>query len=198
MCMHHPIVPGRAPTDPVRVFYYGSDDTIEPVSYIVCLHGQVPERYELWRLNDCRICEVHPSARVWLLDNFREDNFKIFFFNLQRCRIPFIGLRLLIDSVEFICYADITSDDEVFISTLNLFVHKWGTNPNMIYPTVSNFTRRAYGPITTQNGFILRCNHKRLRLKRVERKRIALENHLARICQDIRDDVAANYASPPR
>ena len=33
--------------------------------------------------------------------------------------------------------------------------------------------------------------------KQVERKRIGLENHLARICQDIRDNVTANYACPP-
>ena len=67
----------------------------------------------------------------------------------------------------------------------------------MIYPTVSNFTRRVYDPITSQRGFVLRCNHERLRLKRVERKRIALENHLARIRQDIRDDIAANSACSP-
>ena len=91
-------------------------------------------------------------------------------------------------------HSDVTSDAKVVISTPNLLVHEWGTHPTMIYPTVSNFTRRAYVPITTQKGFCLRCNHERLRLKRVERKRIALENHLARICQDIRDDVAANYA----
>ena len=67
----------------------------------------------------------------------------------------------------------------------------------MIYPTVYIFTRRAYVPITTHKGFIFRCNHERLRLKRVERKLIALENHLSRIRQDIRDDVAANYSCSP-
>ena len=36
-----------------------------------------------------------------------------------------------------------------------------------------------------------------MKLKWVERKRIRLENHLARIRQDIRDDVAANYACSP-
>ena len=67
----------------------------------------------------------------------------------------------------------------------------------MIYPTVSNITWCAYGHITTQRGFVLRCNHKRLILKRVERKRIGIENHLARIHQDIRDNVAFNYACSP-
>ena len=54
-----------------------------------------------------------------------------------------------------------------------------------------------YNPITTQRGFFFLCNHKHLRLKRAERKHIGLENHLARIRQDIRDDVAANYACSP-
>ena len=67
----------------------------------------------------------------------------------------------------------------------------------MIYPTVSNITRRVYDPITTQRGLILKYNHKRLRLKMVERKRVALDNYLARICQDMRDDVAVNDAFTP-
>ena len=49
--MRHPIVPVPEPPDPVRVHYSGSDDSIYPVTYIVCLHGQVPARYELWSLN---------------------------------------------------------------------------------------------------------------------------------------------------
>ena len=78
--------------------------------------------------------------------------------------------------------------------TLQIFLFMIGVQyPTVINPTVSNFTRRAYDPITTQRGLVLRCNHERLRLKRVERKRIGLENHLARICQNICDDVAAIY-----
>ena len=42
-----------------------------------------------------------------------------------------------------------------------------------------------------------RCNHYRLRLKWVEGKRVALQDHLARVRQDMCDDVAANYASSP-
>ena len=67
----------------------------------------------------------------------------------------------------------------------------------MLWPTVSNFTRRAYVPITSQEGFRQRCNHKRLIIKWVEGKRVALEDHLAGFRQDMRDDVAVNYASPP-
>ena len=91
MRMRHPIVFVRAPPDPVQVFYSGSNDTIDPVSYIVCLHGQVPERSELLRLNDGGVCEVHPFARVRLLDDFRDDNFQTFFFDSWRFRILFIG-----------------------------------------------------------------------------------------------------------
>ena len=51
MYMCHPIVPGLAPPDPVRVLYSGSDYTIEQVPYIFCINGRVPEMYELWALN---------------------------------------------------------------------------------------------------------------------------------------------------
>ena len=41
--MCHPIAPGHAPPDPVRVFYSGSYDTIDQVPYIVSLNGRVPK-----------------------------------------------------------------------------------------------------------------------------------------------------------
>ena len=152
--------------------------------------------YELWGLNAQGVREVHPFARVRLFEIFREDTFKTFFFNLRISRIPFIGRRLLNNRVQFICFSHVTSDVEVVIYTPNLFVHNWGINPTMIYPTVSSIIRLAYDPITTQRGFVLRCNHERLRLKRVESKRIGLENHLSRIRQDICDDVLNNACSP--
>ena len=185
--MIHPIVSGRASPDPVRVLFSGSDDTIEQVPYILCLNGQVPERYELWSLNDSGVREIHPFAQVRLFDNFREDTCKNFFFNLVRCRIPFVDQRSLHNSVKFLRFVHVKFDSEVVIFNPNIFIHNWGTYPNMIYPTVSNITRRAYNPITTQRGFIFLCNHERLRLKRVD------ETHFARICQDIRDNIL-NYA----
>ena len=115
MRMRHPIVPGRAPPNPVQIFYSGSDDTIEQVPYIVSLHGWVPEMYKLWVLNAGGVREVHPFARVLLSNDFIEDTFKTFYFNSQRCRIPFIGRRLLNNSVEFIRFAHVTSDVEVVI-----------------------------------------------------------------------------------
>ena len=62
MRMLHPIVPVRGPHDSVWVFYYGSDHAINLVSYSVCLHGRVPERYELWSLNASVVHEVHLFA----------------------------------------------------------------------------------------------------------------------------------------
>ena len=64
MRIRHPIFPVRAPPDPVRVIYSGSDDTIEQVPHIFCINGRVPEMYELWALNAEGVREVHPFARV--------------------------------------------------------------------------------------------------------------------------------------
>ena len=100
-------------------------------------------------------------------------------------------------SVKFIKFADVTLDTKGVISTPNIFVHEWGTYPTIIGPTVSNYTCRVYIPITSQKGFHQRCNHKCMRLKWVETKRVDLEGHLARVCQDMRDDVAMNYTFTP-
>ena len=48
--------------DPVLVSYAGSNAAAPSVSYIVCLNGQAPERYKVWRLNRDKVCEVHPTA----------------------------------------------------------------------------------------------------------------------------------------
>ena len=66
----------------------------------------------------------------------------------------------------------------------------------MIPPNSYTITRRAYDPIRDFNGLVLRSNHERLRLKRIELKRIRFEELLARICQDVRDDVVDNSCSP--
>ena len=140
MNMGHTIFPVRAPPDPVRVLYSGSDDTIEQVPYILCLNGRVTKIYELWSLNAQGVREVHPFAQVRIFDDFREDTFKTLFFNLRRCRIPFVGRRSLNNSFEFIRFVHVYFDSGVFIFTPNLSIHGWGTNPTMIYPTVSNIT----------------------------------------------------------
>ena len=75
--------------------------------------------------------------------------------------------------------------------------HSWGVNPTyMIPPNVSTITRRAYNLPVNFHRLFLRSNHKRLRLKRIELKHISVEEYLARVCQDIRDEVAANFCAP--
>ena len=66
----------------------------------------------------------------------------------------------------------------------------------MFPPNVSNITQHAYNPIVTFHEFVLRSNHERLRLKRIELKRIRVKEYLARICQDVSDKVAVNVRSP--
>ena len=77
--------------DPIIVQYPGSDSAASLIAYIVCLNGQVPERYELWSLNSQEVCEVHPFAQVKLFDNFAEETLPSTYINLRRCRIPFIS-----------------------------------------------------------------------------------------------------------
>ena len=65
-----PIIPLRAPPQPVQVLCSGKGDEIN-VPYIRCLDGQVPETYELWALAEDRVRKVHLYARVRLLSKFR-------------------------------------------------------------------------------------------------------------------------------
>ena len=66
----------------------------------------------------------------------------------------------------------------------------------MIPPNVSTITRRAYNLIVTFHGLVLRSNHKRLILKHIESIRIRVEELLARIFQDICDEVCSNVRVP--
>ena len=72
----------RGPPDPVLVHYSGSNASIAPMTYIVCLHGRVPERYKIWSMNAQGVREVHPFAQVRLFDDLCEDTFQTTFFNL--------------------------------------------------------------------------------------------------------------------
>ena len=67
--------------DPAFVRYPGSDAAASSIKYIVCLNGQVPERYEVCSLNAQRVREVHPTARVNVFDLFAEDTFRGTFYN---------------------------------------------------------------------------------------------------------------------
>ena len=189
----HTIIPFRAPPQPVKVLRSGSADVIE-VPYIRCLSGQVPEAFEIWALADNGVREVYPYARVKLLSEFREDTFHTFFFNARQLQIPFLGRRALNDSVKFIDVVRKTQHVRSRVDyTPNIFVHSCGVNPTDMIPTnFSTITRRAYDPIVSFHGFVLRSNHDCLRLKRIELKRICVKEYLARIRQDVRDEVAAN------
>ena len=87
-----PIIPFRAPPQPVTVLRSGSGDEIE-LSYIHCLNGRVPKCYKLWALAEDGFREVHRYARVRVLSVFREDAFHIHFFNSRRFQIPFLCRR---------------------------------------------------------------------------------------------------------
>ena len=64
MRRRHPNVPVRGSPYPILVHYFGSDDSIDQVTYIVCLQRRVPERYKLWSLNTLGVRKVHPFARI--------------------------------------------------------------------------------------------------------------------------------------
>ena len=66
----------------------------------------------------------------------------------------------------------------------------------MIPPNVSTITLRAYSLPVNFHVLVLRSNHECLRLKRVESRRIRVEEFPARICQEIRDEVRANVRVP--
>ena len=174
--MCHPIIPVRAPPQPVTVLWSGSADVIE-VPYIRCLYGRVPEDFESWSLADNGVREVHLYARVKLHSKFSEDNFQTLLLNARRFQIPFLGCRALKASVEFLDVVCVTQHVGIrFDYTPNIFVHSWGVNPtDTIPPNFSTITRRAYDTICFFCGFFLRSNNERLRLKRIELKLISFE-----------------------
>ena len=67
----------------------------------------------------------------------------------------------------------------------------------MIGPTCYNYTRRAYVPITCQEGFKKRCEHERRRLLFVERERLAFQRHLVMVRDEMIHDIALNYFRRP-
>ena len=106
MHLPQPVIPVRAPPQPVTIIRSGSADVIE-VPYIRCFNGRVPEAFEFWALADDGVCEVHPYARVKLRSDFREDNLP-FFFNARQFQIPFLGRRAMNASVEFLDVVRVT------------------------------------------------------------------------------------------
>ena len=74
MCLSQPIIPFRAPPQPVQVLRSGRGGEIN-VPYIHCLGGRVPEAYKPWALVEDGVREVHLYARFRILSKFREDTF---------------------------------------------------------------------------------------------------------------------------
>ena len=182
MHITQPIIPFRAFPRHVTVIWSGSADVIK-VPYICCLYGQVPEAFEVWALAEDGFFEVHPYARVKLRSEFREDTFQTLFFNVRLLQIPFLVRRALNMSVKFLDVVRVTQHVGSRVDyTPNIFVRFWGVNPtDTIPPDISTITRRAYNSILNFHGFVLRSNHKRLRLKRIEFKRICFKELIARI-----------------
>ena len=75
--------------------------------------------------------------------------------------------------------------------TENIFVNSWGPYPTLITHTVSIIKRRAYNVPVTLHALVLQANHERLRLKRVEWRQTCHRELLARIRQDMREEVRA-------
>ena len=107
MRLPQPIIPVRAPLQPVTVLRSGSADALE-VPYIRCLNGRVTKVFEFWALSEDGVHEVHPYARVKLRSKSRENNYNTFFFNAQRFHIPFLVRRALNTSVEFLDVVRVT------------------------------------------------------------------------------------------
>ena len=192
MCIPQSAILFVVPLQPVQALRSGRGGKID-VPYIRCLNGRVPEDFELWALAEDGVFEVQPSARVKLLDDFREDTFHTHFFNARRFQIPFLGRRSVNTSAEFLDAARATQlvGSCVASWTENIFVYYWVLYPSMIPHTVSTIKRRAYNFTVTPHALILQSNHERLRLKHVEWRQTLHRELLARICQDMHDKVRA-------
>ena len=130
MIRRHSNVARSGSPDPILISYSGIDAAGPTISYIVCLHRRVPERYEVWLLNQDGVCEVHPTAQVKLFTLFAENTFRRAFKDIRGFCVPFLGIQSVNGSVEFLHYSDVTSDSSChIISTQNIFVHSWGNNP---------------------------------------------------------------------
>ena len=117
----------------------------------------MPECFEIWALAEDGVRKVHLSARVKILEDFREDTFHTHFFNERRFQINLLGCRAVNESVKFLdaACANQQVGSRVTTWTENIFVHYWGPYPTMINHTVYTIKRRAHDvPLTPM---ILHC-----------------------------------------
>ena len=157
MRIPQPVTPFRVSPQPVQSLRSGRGGKIN-VLYIRCLDGRVHEAFKLWALAEGGVREVHPSARVKLLDDFREDNFHTHFFNARQFHIPFLSRRSVIMSVEFLNAARENQQVGIRVATWteNIFFQSWVPYPTMIPHTVSTIKRRAYDvPVTPPRSRIV-------------------------------------------
>ena len=128
-----PVIPFRVPPQPIQDLHSGSIGKID-VPCIRCLGVRVPEAYELWALAKYGVYEVHLSARVRLLDNFREDTFHTHLFNARRFYMPFLGRRSVNMSVKFLDAARATQQvgSRVTSWTKNRFVKNFPVTPHAL------------------------------------------------------------------
>ena len=106
--------------------------------------------------------------------------------------------RALNASVEFIDVVRVTHHVGSLVDyTPNIFIHSWGVNPtDTIPPNVSTITQCDYDPIHYFRGLVLQTNHKRIGQNRIELKHIRFKELLARIQDDVCDNVLNNACSP--
>ena len=94
-------------------------------------------------------------------------------------------------SVKFLndAYATQQVGSRVASWTENIFFQSWVPYTTMIPHAISTTKRRAYNVHVTPHALVLRANHERLRLKRVEWRKTRHRELLARIREDMRDKV---------
>ena len=177
MCITQPVIPLCVPPQPIQALCSGRGGEID-VMYIRCLNGRVPKAYKLWALAEDEVCEVHPSSRVRLLDDFREDTFHTHFFNSWWFQIPFLGRRSVNISVEFLDAARATQQVGNCVAswTENIFVNSWIPYPTMNPHTVSTITRRAYNVPVTPHALLLRANHERINWNMLSGDKLVIES----------------------
>ena len=192
MRIPQPSTPYVVPLHPVQALRSGRGGEID-VPYIHFLDGRVPEAFEPSDLAEDGVREVHLSARVKLLDYFIGETFHTHFFNAYYLQIPFLGRKSVNMSVKFLDAARATQKvgSRVATWTENICVHSWGPYPTSILHNVSTIKRHAYDVPVTPPTLTLRANHKRLIMNCVERRRTLHRELLARIHQDMRDEVSA-------
>ena len=108
-----------------------------------------------------------------------------------------MGRRSVDTSVEFLDAARATQQigSRVTSWTKNIFVQSFGPYCTIITHTISTITRRAYNVPVNPHALVLRANHERLRLKRVEFRQTCHRELIARIRQDIREEVSAEWGA---